>query len=453
MTDSYTMLVTRAKAGDQSAISELYEMSYSQAFYTVRSMIRDEDAAFDILQDSYIKAFSHLDRFEGGEKFVPWMRQIAANTARDWLRKQRPLLFSELAQGEDADIPAEELFEDDRLENLPEYVVEQDETKRLLREILEDLPEDQRAAIGMFYYEDMSVKEIARAMGATENAVKSRLLYGRRKIEAKVRDLEKKGTKLYGLSPLTFLLLLLRSEKAYAAELPDEALLQGILRGLPAAKTTAAAGTAVQTAKAAGTAAAGVSSAKVAIAVIAAAAVLGAGAIGIARHSRSGVIAPQDVLPVPEQMEETVEVAEEPVVEEEEGEAEESEVYAAANSWTEAEEAAGRLVFTGEIATYNYEAVVEMQGYPDYNAAYSDHSETYRIIVLDEPQEVTLQAVDGPYTGTLRFLTVRTEAGVPEDIDGQRIVFSIDPETTWWPSDTSIPLGQPKSRDVHVMGY
>ncbi|MBO4881383.1 MAG: RNA polymerase sigma factor, partial [Firmicutes bacterium] len=420
MTDSYTTLVTRAKAGDQSAISELYEASYSQAYYTVRSMIRDEDAVFDILQDAYIKAFSHLDSFEGGERFEAWIRQIAANTARDWLKKKRPLLFSELAQGEDADIPAEALFEDDRPENLPEEVLDQKETARLIREILEDLPEDQRAAIGMFYYEDMSVKEIAQAMGATENAVKSRLLYGRRKIEAKVRDLEKKGTKLYGLAPIPFLLLLLRSEKAYATEIPNEALLQGILRGLPAAKTTAAAGTAAQAAKAAGTVAAGASSAKIAIAVIAAVAVLGAGAIGIARHSRSGVIAPQDILPIPEQAEDPVE---EPAAEPGPDFEEEPEEHAV-TAWIEAEEAAGRLVFTGEIATYTHDEVVEMQGFPDYNGF--DPNETYRIIVLDEPQEVTLQAVDGPYTGTLRFLTVKTEAGVPEDLDGHNIVFSID---------------------------
>ncbi|MBR5981569.1 MAG: sigma-70 family RNA polymerase sigma factor [Firmicutes bacterium] len=440
MADDYTTLVTHANAGDQAAISELYEATYSQAYYTVRSMIRDEDAVFDILQDAYIKAFSHLDSFEGGERFEAWIRQIAANTARDWLKKKRPLLFSELAQGEDADIPAEELFEDDRPENLPEEVLDQKETARLIREILEDLPEDQRAAIGMFYYEDMSVKEIAQAMGATENAVKSRLLYGRRKIEAKVRDLEKKGTKLYGLAPIPFLLLLLRSEKAYATEIPNEALLQGILRGLSAAKTTAAAGTAAQAAKAAGTAAAGVSSAKIAVAVIAAIAVLGAGAIGIARHSRSGVIAPQDVLPVPEQAEEPVE----PEAEEPEEEPEEDAVAA----WTEAEEAAGRLVFTGEIATYTHDEVVEMQGFPDYNGF--DPNETYRIIVLDELQEVTLGAVDGARAGTLRSVSVRADAGVREALEGG-IVFSIDPETTWWPSDTSIPLGQPKTGDIHVM--
>ena len=71
---------------------------------------------------------------------------------------------------------------DDRQTNIPEQVIDQAETKRLIQEIIDELPDDQRAAIGMYYYEEMSVREIAEAMGATENAVKSRLLYGRRKI-------------------------------------------------------------------------------------------------------------------------------------------------------------------------------------------------------------------------------------------------------------------------------
>lgn len=80
----------------------------------------------------------------------------------------------------------EELLPDERSENLPEQVIDQKETKRLIREIIEELPEDQRAAIGMFYYEEMSVKEIAAAMGVSESAVKSRLMYGRNKIEKKL---------------------------------------------------------------------------------------------------------------------------------------------------------------------------------------------------------------------------------------------------------------------------
>ena len=297
--NTMTELITRAKAGDQTAISILYEQTYNQVYYTVKSMIKDEDAVFDILQDSYIKAFSHLDSFEGGDKFTAWVRQIAANTARDWMKKKRPMLFSELEQSSDMDLPAEEWFEDENCDHLPEYVIDQNETSRLIREILDELPEDQRAVIGMYYYEEMSVKEIAASMNATENAVKSRLLYGRRKIEKKVRELEKNGTKLYGLAPIPFLLWLLRGQKAYAAELPDAGIRQNILKSLSSSSSAtpketvhAAKHSAAHAAKAAGTtktaaaAGAGFSGVKLAVAAIAAIAVIGGGVFGITRLSR-----------------------------------------------------------------------------------------------------------------------------------------------------------------------
>lgn len=225
--------VKKAKTGDQDAIASLYEKTYTQVFYTVKSMIKDEDAVFDILQDAYMKAFAHLDNFEGDDKFLPWVKQIAANTARDWLKKKKPMLFSELNTDEDQDITFEEQIEDDRDENIPEKVIDQQETVRLLTEIIEGLPEDQRAAIGMFYYQDMSVKQIAETMGASESAVKSRLKYGRDKIEAKVIELEKNGTKLYGVAPLPFLLLLINSLKNYTAELsPDMNILKTILENV-----------------------------------------------------------------------------------------------------------------------------------------------------------------------------------------------------------------------------
>ena len=443
-------LVERARKGDQTAISELYEQSYSEAFYAVKSIIRDEDAVYDILQDAYLKAFTHLDGFAGNDKFVPWVRQIAANTARDWLKKKRPLLFSELETGEEGADPIEERFADENPAAMPEQVLDESETKRLLQEIIGELPEDQRAAIGMYYYEEMSVKEIAAAMGASENAVKSRLLYGRRKIETKVRDLEKKGTKLYGLAPIPFLLWLLRGEKIYATEQPSAAILQAILKALPTSETAAAA---AKTVSAAAGAAKSIGAAKIAAIAVAAAAVIGAGAFGISHLNRQSP-APDGIQPAekPAGIVETEEQIWEESAEEGPMSATELEPEGenAAEAFRETEEAAGRIVFTGEIATYNYEAVVDLQGFPDHNAEWTDKTQAYRIIVLDEPREVTFQSVDGPYTSTVEMFSVNN-ADIPEDLDGHNIVFSVDPETTWWKSDTSIPLGAPNLKDVHVM--
>lgn len=207
-------LIDRARNNDQAAITELYNKTYSNVYYTVKALIKDEDAALDILQDSYIKAFKSLDQLKEPEKFKAWVKQIAHNRSIDYLRKTKPLLFSEI-ESTDSDTPLE--FEDTNTDNLPEAVIDRDETSRLIREILNDLPDEQRAVISMFYYEQLSVKEIADQLGVSENTVKSRLNYGRKKIETKVLDLEKKGTKLYGLAPIPFLLLLYKTQSAQAA--------------------------------------------------------------------------------------------------------------------------------------------------------------------------------------------------------------------------------------------
>ena len=217
-------LAVAARRGDQDAISVLYEKTYNKVYYTAKSIIKDEDTVLDIVQDTYMKAFATLDSFQGDMKFLSWIRRIAANTARDWLKRRRPMLFAELNSGREQDTPVEELFADERSENLPDQVIDQEETKRLIREIIDELPEDQRAAIGMFYYAEMSVKEIAIAMDASESAVKSRLKYGRDKIEKKVRELEKQGTKLYSLSPIPFLRLLFRNQETYAVKVPELSL-------------------------------------------------------------------------------------------------------------------------------------------------------------------------------------------------------------------------------------
>ena len=224
--------VRKARAGDKDAFGVLYNKTYNQVFYTVKSMIKDDDAVNDILQDSYVKAFMHMDSFKGDDKFLPWIKQIAANTARDWLKKKKPMLFTDLNDDDD-DMAFEEQIEDEREENIPEKLIEHKETIRLIGEIVDSLPDDQRAVIGMYYYENKSVNDIASAMGASQSAIKSRLKYGRDKIKAKVEELESRGTRLYGLAPFTFWLLLIRNMKGFTTELiPDANILHNIMESI-----------------------------------------------------------------------------------------------------------------------------------------------------------------------------------------------------------------------------
>ena len=248
-------LIRKAAAGDQDAITELYELTYSSVYKTVKSMIADEDTVLDIVQDSFIKGFQSLGQLDTPENFRAWMKRIATNKAKDYLKKKKPILFTDMANEDGEEIE----FLDERIAHYPELVMDRKETTRLMNEILATLSEDQRLVIGMFYYEEMSVREIAETLGCSENTVKSRLNYGRKKVEVKVRDLEKRGTKLYSLAPLPFLLSLFALE-ASAEEVPSVAVLEGITAKCVAtgtatagsAGTAAAASTGVKAAAGAG---------------------------------------------------------------------------------------------------------------------------------------------------------------------------------------------------------
>ena len=216
------MLALAAK-GNQYAIEDLYRLTYNSVYKTAKALIQDEDTVLDIVQDSYVKAFQSLDQLDSPENFRAWIKRIAANKAKDYLKKKKPILFSEMANEDGEEID----FRDENLDHLPEEVLDRKETTRLMDEILSSLSDDQRMAIGLHYYQEMSIKEIAELMGCSENTVKSRLNYGRKKVEAKVKELEKKGTKLYSLAPLPFLLWLFRMD-AQAAEIPSAAVLESI---------------------------------------------------------------------------------------------------------------------------------------------------------------------------------------------------------------------------------
>ena len=296
-------LLCRARSGEQGALSELYRRTYGAAYRTAAVLIRDEDAVMDILQDSYVKAFRNLHQLREADKFRAWMKRIVHNSAVDWLRKRKPVIFSEMSYESEsaAEIP------DDRTCSLPDAVIDQRETARLMGEILDSLSEEQRAVVVMYYYEQMTVREIADELGANENTVKSRLLHGRRNIEAGVKNLEKQGTKLYGLAPVPFLLFLFRNWEVQAAPLPDPSLFSSVLQGWNHAVSTSGTVSDGVSGAAGGTgAAAGVGTVKILIGILATGTVGGtAGAVFYYNSQKEQETSPAEMPEEPEALKDT----------------------------------------------------------------------------------------------------------------------------------------------------
>ena len=156
--DNAAALLQKAKAGDRGAMAALYEATYPEVWRTIHSLVREEDDALDILQDSYLKAFSKLDQLSDETSLRPWLRQIAANTARDHLRKKKPVLFSELQTADDEEFPEQP---EERPEALPEAGLDRRETRQQVNALLDSLTDAQRLVIGLYYYEQLPIKEIS----------------------------------------------------------------------------------------------------------------------------------------------------------------------------------------------------------------------------------------------------------------------------------------------------
>lgn len=211
---NYTEAVNLALAGEERGYGFLYANTYKSKYYLALQYMKNEEAAQDVLQDAYIKAFSKLNTLQDAEKFPSWFGMIVANTAKNALAKNNPMLFSDITvDGEE--VSFEYQIEDDSLETQPETAYTRKETQELVHHLIESLSEEQRVCILMFHIEGASIHEIAETLNCSENTVKSRLNYGRKNLKVKAEELQKKGYKLYGLAPLPLLLYLLRAEESY----------------------------------------------------------------------------------------------------------------------------------------------------------------------------------------------------------------------------------------------
>ena len=198
-------LVLSTKNGNKKAFDKLYKLTSNDVWFTCVSLLKDEENAKDIMQETYITAFLKLDTLKDEEKFCGWLTAIATNKSKNKLKGKVEYQI-------DDEILIAETETDELM--LPEEYITKTEKRKVLLQIMEDtLSFNQYQTVLMFYFDEMSISEIAQGFEISEGTVKSRLNSSRAKMKTAIEDYEKKsGDKLHGVVVVPFFTTIFKEE-------------------------------------------------------------------------------------------------------------------------------------------------------------------------------------------------------------------------------------------------
>jgi RNA polymerase sigma-70 factor (ECF subfamily) len=180
------VLVAAAKKGEATAFVILVERHERKILAVARRMTRTREDAEDAVQQSFQKAFLHLQQFEGRSSFLTWLTRITINEARMLQRGSRGLREVSIDDANENEETERALEIPDSRPN-PETSYSQREWVRMLSLAINELPPGTRRAIQLHELDERSTEETARIMGISVSALKGRMFHGRRKLRERLQ--------------------------------------------------------------------------------------------------------------------------------------------------------------------------------------------------------------------------------------------------------------------------
>jgi RNA polymerase sigma-70 factor, ECF subfamily len=190
-------LVAQSREGDAGAFSELVRRYEGKIFRLAQHVTQNREDAEDVLQETFLKAYEHLDQFQGNSKFYTWIVRIAVNQALMKLRRRKTdksvSLDEAIDTGEDTIVREVATWDPN-----PEQRFSQDELRGILDSAVQSLAPPYRSVFVLRDVEDLSTEETAEVLNLSVPAVKSRLLRARLQLREKLtRFFKRKGDDLF----------------------------------------------------------------------------------------------------------------------------------------------------------------------------------------------------------------------------------------------------------------
>ncbi len=174
----------KGRSGDFKLLLERYE---GELFNFLYRCTGDRQVSEDLFQETFLQVYSKMDTFRPEGRFRPWVYTIAANLARDAMRKERRRralsLEGEVRPGEDARLAD---FVDSQ-EPTPDELIGKQESINLARELMDELPETLREVVTLYFFNDMKYTEISEVLDLPLGTVKSRLFRAVRQMAAELK--------------------------------------------------------------------------------------------------------------------------------------------------------------------------------------------------------------------------------------------------------------------------
>lgn len=214
-------------------LEQIYNEAYKAVYWTAMALLKNEADAEDIVQDTFVSLIESYDSIADKTKVVAWLKKTAANKCLNRLTRTKT---DNVADGFFETIEA--LPED----FLPDSIAESEETRKIIMNIIDNvLSDDIRRTLVLFYFDEMSTKEIAEVLGIPQGTVLWRLSFAKKRIKKEVEKYEEENnTKLYGMA-IPFLSLLFMKE---AEQVPFKAMPASLSTTLSASAQASQAGAA-----------------------------------------------------------------------------------------------------------------------------------------------------------------------------------------------------------------
>ena len=209
------MEVKRLMEGRPDAYQNVYDLSKNYIYKIINDIVQNHHTTEDLMQETYLQIYRKIDTLKEPTAFYVWAGRIATNLTLRYVQKYRnEVAFAQVSEEEDTGTIFDRV-QNDYEEFIPETVLHNTEQQRIIADILDGLSVEQKISVQYYYFEEMSVNDIAEEMQCSPGTVKSRLNYARKALKEAISKFEvANDVKLYSLASIPVFYFVFR----YAAE-------------------------------------------------------------------------------------------------------------------------------------------------------------------------------------------------------------------------------------------